>query len=205
MHPPLDSERRPMIKWSPGSLRARRGSPVDLDILGGDLESSGIGWGQYSSALAQARKANRGNLYLVWSVSSDISERWRSEISTQDQRIESENRRSNQEAMELRAVVQDLQRQIQVMQRELSALKATHDARNVVTTPASSSQYDPCESTIVWAGRWIDEHRLEYLGKWVALTREGLQASGDTPVAVNDELKRQGRTLDRMFLTRVRG
>ncbi|HEY6329353.1 MAG TPA: DUF5678 domain-containing protein [Blastocatellia bacterium] len=49
--------------------------------------------------------------------------------------------------------------------------------------------------------RWIDEHRSEYAGQWVAVRGNRLVSHGMDPVEVYKEARRAGD--DRPFVTRV--
>lgn len=97
-----------------------------------------------------------------------------------------------------------LKNDVKALQGRVHALEAeVHALRSCLAPPPTPSETTDDE-TIHWAGDWVEQNRTEYLRKWVALRREGLQAVADSLQALMQELRNRGLTQDRLFITRVR-
>lgn len=97
-------------------------------------------------------------------------------------------------------------------EQEIRELRARVDAleralRDVQRAPASAPLRRAPEprrdDTILWAGEWLAQNHAEYAGKWVALHRSGLVASGDTLAEVMQVRRRPEFKDERIFVTHV--
>lgn len=102
-------------------------------------------------------------------------------------------------ALDVRVDEPPLQDRVATLERELSELRG----QLIALAPPTQEAVEP-DDTILWAGDWVEHLRKEYLGKWVALRREGLIVAADKLAPVMDEVRRPEYADVRVFIARIR-
>lgn len=108
---------------------------------------------------------------------------------------QSETARSQPARAEIETRVAALEAENTNLHRRIAALESRY------SSPSDDAPDGP--DLMILVGRWIDENRLTYKGRWVALKDGVLQGVGDTLPALKDDLKERGLTLGGMFVTKV--
>jgi hypothetical protein len=107
----------------------------------------------------------------------------------------------------IRALPPEDRRQLQQWLREQEQRDAQEQARDATppTVQLSRSRHETPEQQVERfhkALNWIDEHRAEYLGQWVALEGDRLIAHGPDALAVDRAARAAG--IESPFLEQVR-